>query len=241
MDIYEREQAIYDNAVQRLEEVKNGDSCTIDDYGGLLREYGRLLRQMRRFTTISDRTAETLNTTKQDLLGKVNFDQLTELYNRRFMEESFNRLIKSISRYGGILSVLMLDIDFFKPYNDTYGHAQGDECLKVVSKAIARCVTRSDDFVARYGGEEFVAVLPNTDKRGACLVAKSILETIRECDIKHENSRVAKFVTISIGVTTGNVEHSQDYSDFIKQADKALYMSKQNGRNMYTFLDFKED
>ncbi|MDR1754903.1 MAG: GGDEF domain-containing protein [Eubacterium sp.] len=241
MDLFEREQSVFDKASELLKKTRASGKYDINDFERLLKEYGRLLRQIRRFTSISDRTTDNLNASKLDLLSKVHFDELTGLYNRRFMEENFRQHIKSISRYGGILSVLMLDIDFFKFYNDTYGHQAGDICLKSVAQAIKSCVTRGDDFVARYGGEEFVAVLPNTNNKGACLIAKNILEKIRQCDIKHEKSRVAGFVTISIGVTTGNVEHYMDFTHFIKRADKALYMSKQTGRNKYTFVDFKED
>jgi diguanylate cyclase (GGDEF)-like protein len=167
-------------------------------------------------------------------------DQLTGIYNRRYLDGSLKKIIKLYSRTGSILSVLMIDIDYFKKYNDAYGHDAGDSCLKAVAAALSQCVIREGDFIARYGGEEFAVVLPNTDMNGAQVVAEKMLETVRECNIPHETSDIANYVTISIGGSTGTVKHLQHGSDFIKAADKALYESKKNGRNRYTFMDFTE-
>jgi diguanylate cyclase (GGDEF)-like protein len=165
-------------------------------------------------------------------------DQLTGIYNRRYFDGNLKKIIKSHSRTNSTFSLLMLDIDFFKNYNDTYGHDAGDNCLRTIAVAIAKCITRDEDFVARYGGEEFVVVLPNTDINGVNLIAKKILEKVCECRIPNEASDIADYVTISIGGTTGVVKHLQSGSDYIKCADKALYESKKNGRNKYTFVDF---
>jgi diguanylate cyclase (GGDEF)-like protein len=135
----------------------------------------------------------------------------------------------------------MIDIDYFKKYNDTYGHAAGDDCLKVIAAVLSQCVMREGDFVARYGGEEFVAVLPNTDKNGAHVIAVKMLEKARDLNIPHETSDIAGYVTISIGGTTSIINHLQNGSDYIKLADKALYESKKNGRNIYTFKEFDEN
>ena len=161
-------------------------------------------------------------------------DVLTGIYNRRFLEDNITRLIKVLSRSGGKLSILMLDIDFFKKYNDTYGHSMGDSCLRTVANTLSNSLTRADDFIARYGGEEFVVVLPNTDADGANLIALRLLYNLRERGIPHEKSDVANIVTISIGGVTKTVEHSQTWEDYILKADQALYASKQNGRNRYT-------
>jgi diguanylate cyclase (GGDEF)-like protein len=130
----------------------------------------------------------------------------------------------------------MIDIDYFKKYNDTYGHDAGDRCLREVASALSQCVMRDEDFIARYGGEEFVAVLPNTDKDGVQLIAEKMLEKVRELNIPHEINGIENYVTVSIGGTTGIVNSLQHESDYIKLADKALYESKKNGRNRYTFL-----
>jgi len=138
-----------------------------------------------------------------------------------------------------LLSVLMLDIDFFKRYNDTYGHGAGDTCLKRVAETVAKTLSRAEDFVARYGGEEFTVVLPHADAKGARMIADKIIKNIQALKIPHEKNDAADCVTISIGVTTGNVQHGQDYSDYLKRADEALYMSKHDGRNRCTYIDFE--
>ena len=168
----------------------------------------------------------------------ANIDVLTGIYNRRYIEESLKRVINTVSRAGGAISFLMIDVDFFKKYNDTYGHGKGDSCLKAVANALAQSLFREEDFVARYGGEEFVVVLPYCDERGAHKVANRMLQNIRDCAIPHEKNEVASCVTVSIGVTTGNAEHTRSENDYIKRADEALYMSKQTGRDKYTFVPF---
>jgi diguanylate cyclase (GGDEF)-like protein len=134
-----------------------------------------------------------------------------------------------------MLSVMMIDIDSFKKYNDTYGHMAGDECLKTTADILSASLLRPDDFVARYGGEEFIAVMPGVDETGARTVAERMLENIQKRNIPHENSDAAECVTLSIGVTTGKVERTHTADDFIKRADEMLYKSKQDGRNRYTF------
>jgi len=167
--------------------------------------------------------------------AEVEYDALTGIHNRRFFDESMKRAISSLSRSGSLLSLLMIDIDFFKRYNDTYGHVEGDKCLQIVAQTLSESITRTDDFVVRYGGEEFVLVLPNTDEQGARLIAEKLLENIRNCDIPHEQNDAANCLTISIGATTGKVTHTHSADDFVKKADEMLYKSKQNGRNRYYF------
>jgi len=168
-------------------------------------------------------------------LDKVYYDGLTGIYNRRFFDERIERIIRSMSRSGDTLSLMLIDIDFFKQYNDTYGHDTGDDCLKNIARILAQSLSRADDFVARYGGEEFVVVLPNADENGARVIADRLLENVRKYDIPYEKSAAESCVTVSIGVTTGTVGHAQSGRDYIRQADKALYISKQTGRNKYTF------
>ena len=168
-------------------------------------------------------------------------DGLTGIYNRRYLEDTLNRVIKSFSRSNSQMSLLMVDVDFFKRYNDNYGHNMGDICLKVVAECLIEGFSREDDFAARYGGEEFVVVLPFTYEKGAEIVANRILESMRKRVIPHEKSDVEKFVTVSIGGTTSFVKFTHTGTDYIKKADQALYMSKQNGRNMYSFLDFSQE
>jgi len=135
---------------------------------------------------------------------------------------------------------LMLDIDFFKRYNDTYGHDEGDKCLQAVAHTLSHSVSRVNDLVVRYGGEEFTVILPNTDKEGACLFAERLLQNIRDLGILHEKNEAADYVTVSIGATTGKVSIHHDFGMFIKSADEALYISKESGRNKYTFVEYHE-
>ena len=169
---------------------------------------------------------------------KAYYDALTEVYNRRYFDETLNHLIKSLSRSNGMLSLMMIDIDYFKKYNDIYGHSQGDNCLKIVAEVLSKAATRTDDFIARYGGEEFVIVLPNTGGSGACTIAERLLENIQDCNLRHESSDAANCVTVSIGVVTGKVDHTHNGNDYVERADEMLYISKRNGRNRYTFGSF---
>ena len=240
-DIFSEEQKILDDAVLYSQSRQNGDAVEKTRFDKLVKEYGRLLKQLRRTIKLSDRTTVNLNASKLDLLDKVHYDALTGIYSRRFMEENLERIIKSLTRSGEMLSVMMIDVDHFKNFNDTYGHNEGDTCLRSVAETIARVLSRADDFVARFGGEEFAVILPHTNEEGAHFIAKKILRNIVALNIPHDKSETAGYVTISIGVTTGHAARVKDREDFIRQADKALYRSKQNGRNCYTFVDLKEE
>ena len=126
---------------------------------------------------------------------------------------------------------MILDVDFFKRYNDIYGHPQGDLCLKRIAKAIqAKCV-RSGDVVARYGGEEFVVLLPETDAHGAYAVASNIYKAIERLEIPHEKSSISDFITISLGITVYYGEAELSKEELLKIADQALYRAKNLGRN----------
>ena len=239
IDILADEQRIYYDAVSDVEAIRNGARFDLEKYAYLTSEYGKLLDELRRATIISDKTTIELYENNVDLTDKVYIDSLTGIYNRRFLEDSLRRIASSLKRSGDVLSVMMIDIDYFKKYNDTYGHPMGDVCLKEVTETISNSLLRPDDFVARYGGEEFTVVLPYTDEEGSRHIAEKILKNIKKQNIPHEKNEVADHITLSIGVTTVRAEFPQDADEFIKQADKALYQSKQNGRNQYTYIDFK--
>ena len=159
------------------------------------------------------------------------FDALTGIPNRRSFSErllsEFNRSLRD--RYP--LSVIMGDIDYFKLYNDTYGHAEGDECLKRVAKTIEKTLKRPGDFCARYGGEEFIIILPATDRKGAEVIADDIRNNIMALDIPHENSPDYEVVTISLGIGTKDHGVSITHDELLKMADDALYIAKAKGRN----------
>jgi diguanylate cyclase (GGDEF)-like protein/PAS domain S-box-containing protein len=158
-------------------------------------------------------------------------DALTGLANRR----SFDTLIAAewtiACRTERPLSVIMIDIDFFKQYNDRYGHVRGDDCLKRVAHALDAGATRPRDFLARYGGEEFVLVLPETDEKGAARVAERCRDALVAEGIAHETSEVAKAVTVSIGVGTIVPTAEDEPVRFIEKVDQRLYRAKESGRN----------
>ncbi len=131
----------------------------------------------------------------------------------------------------------MLDIDFFKIFNDTYGHVAGDQCLKKVATATQEEVKRPGDFLARYGGEEFVIVLPNTDKKGAKDLSEQIRRKIQSLKIPHEKNSPEPIVTVSLGYTTLIPNENKSPKNLIEFADKALYQAKNNGRNRIEFVE----
>jgi diguanylate cyclase (GGDEF)-like protein len=240
IDIFNEEQQILNRAAARIVAVRGGVPFDFEEHVLMVKEYGCLLRQLRRTTRHADRTAVDLNASNMELTDKIQYDTMTGIYNRRYLEENLKRITKSHSRSGGTLSVLMLDVDLFKRYNDRYGHSEGDRCLIAVAEAFAGALSRADDFVVRYGGEEFAVVLPNTDEEGARHIADKLLDAVRSRHILHEDSDVSDRVTVSIGVTTGLVRPGVGGADFIAHADKALYISKQGGRDRYTFMQFEE-
>ena len=183
-----------------------------------------------------------LANTVQEYYAAGYYDGLTGIHNRRYFEMTLQQIMNTFSRTESKLSVLMMDVDHFKKYNDTYGHAEGDNCLKAIAKSFGKTMQRKGDFAARYGGEEFVVVLPDTDEAGAKVVAENILTAIRDLKMPHEkNDSGNGIVTISIGITTGNSTISQNGGDYLKKADEALYLSKENGRNRFTFLEMTSE
>lgn len=160
-------------------------------------------------------------------------DSLTGLGNRRRLDTALVEAIRLAAREGTALSLIMLDVDYFKRYNDSYGHAAGDDCLGAVGAAIQRAVKRPGDLAVRYGGEEFTVLLPNTDGVGAAQVAEEILQAIRSLGIEH-NAHPLGRVTASAGITTGR-PGLEDVTPgtLIKAADALLYVAKQQGRNRW--------
>lgn len=158
-------------------------------------------------------------------------DGLTEIPNRRYLEEHIEKEWRRNLRVRKHLSCIMMDIDFFKLYNDNYGHLQGDLCLKKVSSAISNSLCRPGDFVARYGGEEFAAILPETDLNYAFDIAVNIQDAVRSLDIRHDYSSALDRVSLSIGVASIVPEIGMTHEYLINQADDNLYKAKKNGRN----------
>lgn len=160
-------------------------------------------------------------------------DALTQVANRRSFDEKLTQLWLTHRREQGPLSLILLDIDCFKQFNDNYGHQSGDVALRKVAEVISGTTKRSTDLVARYGGEEFAILLPQTEKEGASKVAGDLLASLKACAIEHEYSEVDAHLTISIGVATIVPQANMDYGDLIEAADMALYQAKRTGRNKF--------
>ncbi|SUI90856.1 diguanylate cyclase [Shewanella morhuae] len=167
-----------------------------------------------------------------DLLHSIALlDSLTGVANRRQFEQRLPEIWEHSCRTQSPLSVVMLDVDFFKHFNDRYGHQEGDRCLRLVAKAISTTLKRAVDFVARYGGEEFICILPDTPLLGAEHMAQNIVDAVQALHIKHIDSSFNE-VTISAGVACVQPRSDLTWQTLIETADQQLYVAKQNGRNV---------
>ncbi len=172
-----------------------------------------------------------LHKDKTDRLRELSFtDFLTGLYNRVHMEEKLALVHNIYTRTGAPYTVIMIDIDFFKRYNDMYGHPAGDEVLKKFSRILKNRITRNTDWVYRYGGEEFLILLGFSDEKAALVVAEEIQEDLKKECIPHESSRIKPYLTVSMGIASVD-NTAADPRDVIKLSDVALYQSKETGRN----------
>ena len=166
-----------------------------------------------------------------DLLRKMVFlDGLLGVFNRRYFDQQLATELARAHRSGAALSVLMIDVDFFKRYNDTYGHLAGDDCLRRVATAIRAALRRPADVVARYGGEEFSCILPETPLDHAAAIANALDRDIRALEIPHSSSDAAAVVTVSIGVCTKPAGVTSVATELVDQADAQLYRAKHGGR-----------
>ena len=198
---------------------------------------GKVIKVYGTFQDITERKkAEILLKENQIKLDKANeelfklsyLDPLTKIPNRRAYEEKLASEINSSKRSKQPLSLMMIDVDNFKEYNDTYGHKKGDLALYTVAQTIKESLPRTTDFVARYGGEEFVVILPSTNQDGAVFVSERIINNVINSNIEHSKSTFSK-LTVSIGISSTN----KWFDDLQFYADKALYKAKKNGRNRY--------
>jgi diguanylate cyclase (GGDEF)-like protein len=169
---------------------------------------------------------------QRDLLDNLSkIDGLTGIPNRRRFDEYLEKQWQNALRGNTELSLVMIDIDYFKKYNDCYGHGEGDECLKRVAETLSNTVKRPNDMLARYGGEEFVCILPQTDLSGAKSIAEEMRKNIMSLAVPHEDSSVADCVTISAGATSIRPDRKLSTSAILQAADQALYMAKNSTRN----------
>lgn len=159
------------------------------------------------------------------------YDGLTHIPNRRFFDEMYERKYKETSRYKKTLAVIMIDVDYFKPYNDHYGHLQGDTCLITIAEALKKSLKRPTDMVARYGGEEFVVILKDIDLEGANNVAQRLTQAVSALGMPHAYSDVAQHITISVGMAFKEAKSTSSKEELLQSADEALYHAKSSGRD----------
>jgi len=175
---------------------------------------------------------ESLQQTNTRLQQQNIIDDLTKIANRRHFDEVLEKEWLRAKRIRTSLALLMIDIDFFKQYNDTYGHLKGDECLKQIATVLNNNLNRPGDFVARYGGEEFCILIPDTGLDGAVTFAEKVHSAVIALKIDNPGSVVSKYLTISIGIAAIVPKHDDSYMDLIYTSDKALYKAKTDGRNI---------
>jgi diguanylate cyclase (GGDEF)-like protein len=184
------------------------------------------------FLLKKDKKLKELNT-ELELLS--NTDMLTNLANRRYFEKYFSQQWNLMHRLDKPISLIICDIDYFKQYNDTYGHQDGDNCLSLVSKEILNTIKRESDLVARYGGEEFAIIMPDTNNESAIKITQNLLKNIKDLNIAHKKSDIDAIVTISCGVKTIIPSKENSIKEFIQNTDVLLYKAKENGRNRMEF------
>jgi diguanylate cyclase (GGDEF)-like protein len=201
----------------------------------LRRRVRRLIDQCEMYRQIEETNLK-LEEANHMLKRLASVDGLTQVANRRCFDETMVYEWQRLSREIAPLSLILMDIDYFKKYNDTYGHLAGDGCLKRVAQSIAKAACRPADLVARYGGEEFAVILPNTDLAGAGHIAEYMREVVQQLNIAHSSSMVSEHVTISVGVATIQPEMSISPTILINASDKALYLAKSTGRDRACLL-----
>jgi diguanylate cyclase (GGDEF)-like protein len=196
------------------------------DAGPIYDDHGQLVAVIQ---TLRDMTEQKL--AEMALQHLATRDALTGMANRRALDEKLLLEWKCGQRTESSLAFILGDIDYFKRYNDTYGHQQGDSCLRAIAGAISGTVFRPSDLAARYGGEEFAIIMPNTDLAGARAVAERICLAVRECAVPHSGSEVARHVTLSLGVAATVPAPQDGPESLIAAADAALYRAKHSGRD----------
>jgi len=254
--ILKKDKKILNRAEKVVDKYQKKDYVKYNEYLYLYDKLKNLMEQIYFISKISDTYQTKLIKTREELEEKIaenskveqqlnekikelknisTRDQLTGLYNRR----EFEKVIKDEWRYAiresEPISLIMIDIDNFKAFNDNYGHLAGDNCLQKISKTMENALKRPRDFLARFGGEEFVVILPETDEAGAKHMAERIRKKVFASKIPHKYSNVEDYLTISLGVAHTDDAELFLFEELLDEADKALYKAKENGRNKYCF------
>ena len=202
-----------------------------DELGNLVRSFVTMREDIKERESEIHEANENLSQLNQKLEQISNTDTLTNLANRRHFDETLAKEISRHSRQSIPLALIICDIDYFKQYNDTYGHQQGDKCLRQVANSIKKTSARGEDLVARYGGEEFAVILPNTNEEQASKIAEKIRARVHDLDLSHKTSEVSDHVSVSLGFACVIPDSGTIMSDLIEDADRALYRAKREGRN----------
>lgn len=237
---------IFLSALGRDEDLWRGIESGGDDYlikpvtplvlFAKLRAMQRLLKMRKRLSNLAE---EALQNSKK-LHKLVERDGLTGMINRRGFDRLLHQSIRQAKREGLPLTLMLLDIDHFKRYNDALGHLQGDTCLQHVSRLLQEICQRPNDTAARYGGEEFALILPNTPKSGAMTFARACLQMLKSLNLYHPDSPVGPSVTMSGGITTCIPGEHTSIEELVMRADEALYIAKAKGRNQFFSLELQQ-
>jgi len=198
----------------------------------------KTMRVLHRLVEISAREIESTNL---ELDGLARKDSLTGLHNRRMFDEQLEREVKRIGRTGHPLSLIILDVDHFKRYNDGYGHVMGDNCLRAIGQVLLGAAQRSTDLATRYGGEEFAIILADTDYGFAMTLAEDIRQAIENLNIPHHDSPTARRITVSLGVVTACYEQTPNVESIVEPCDQQLYIAKACGRNRVCGINLAVD
>jgi diguanylate cyclase (GGDEF)-like protein len=227
---------IFLSSMNKDKDIEEGIAAGGDDYllkpisaivlAAKIRAMQRIV-QMRQSLLLLTRKLDLAN---QELKRLTSLDGLTGIANRRHFDSVLLREWRRAMRMGEEMSILMCDIDYFKQYNDTYGHQNGDECLRQIAQTLTQAMDRGGDLVARYGGEEFIAVLPGTSLSGASFVAEQMRKAIQQLNIAHPGTPFS-LITASFGVASCVAMPETDPQDLVGAADLALYKAKHRGRN----------
>ena len=207
-----------------------------DEYRWFMMQVSRSILAQTPYFIIIHQDISSRKRAEDQALELARLDGLTNIANRRRFDEFINDEWNRCKRLMLPLSLLMIDIDFFKRLNDDYGHQVGDDCLKLLSEQLNQYANRPGDICARYGGEEFVVVLGNTYSQDALVIAESMLESVKQLNFPNKNSPKS-IVTVSIGLTTVIPQDSMSTADLIKAADQQLYLAKNNGRDRVCLPD----
>lgn len=224
------------NLTRHAEEIGEGVNYSIrlplkrkDEIGIMSKEINNMLDKIENQQAL-------LEIANEELHKVATTDKLTQIANRFHFDEIIAYEWKRLQRTSQYLAILLVDVDYFKLFNDHYGHSAGDKCLRIIAQTIEKSVRRPGDLAARYGGEEFIVMLPDTNTKGALMVAENIKQAIDDLKYEHVKSQISKYVTISIGIKAVIPTKSIRLEDTIDIADKALYSAKRQGRNRICYL-----